>query len=195
MNVKKKDNILLFIAGLLTISMAFYVIILLYLAFMTMHKPKILFFWILFSFTLIFILPELDLGSSMNKLIHRFAIEDGELVGNNRSKAPIDQTLEDMIGSKEMLFGYGQGYASGLAVETSTYKSYIIDYGFIGFFLMFGTLFFSTFFKARKNVYVLIFVLCFFASVYQRPGIYNLVYFVVLLGGMAYISRTTYNLK
>ena len=195
LNLRKKDNLILFIAGLLTFSMAFYVITLLYLAFMTRHKPKILFFWIILLFVVLFILPEIDLGSSMNKLVHRFSFEDGEFVGNNRSKEPIDQTLEDMIGTSDMWFGYGQGYASDLAVETSTYKSYIIDYGFVGFFLMFGSLFLTTFFEARKNIYVLIFLICFFASVYQRPGIYNLVYFVVLLGGMKYISQSTYKLK
>lgn len=191
MNLKKWDNLLIFIAGCLTFSMAYFAIIFIYLVFLTRKRKGVFFVLIALYVFVLFVLPELDLGPSVNKLISRFTIEDGQFVGDNRSDEALDDALEVMMNSQEKWLGYGQGYASTLATGISTYKIYLINYGIFGFILIFGSLVLSTFRLSQKNAYIVIFLICFYVSVYQRPNIYTVLYFVVLLGGIEYIKATT----
>ena len=42
--------------------------------------------------------------------------------------------------------------------------------------------------ECRWNRACIIFVICFFASIYQRPNVIDVNYFLILFGGLAYIK-------
>ena len=93
-----------------------------------------------------------------------------------------------MSGSKA-LFGYGNGYLSSIGYSSgaSTYKTEIINYGILGFLIIYGLPIFAANKRAQKKRTAFALIICFTISIYQRPFIYSLVYFVVLFGGIEYI--------
>ena len=64
-------------------------------------------------------------------------------------------------------------------IVPSSYKRYIVYYGLLLSLLIFIPLFFSTMSLCKKNKWAYILVLCFFASIYQRPLVFDLIYFVI----------------
>ena len=123
----------------------------------------------------------------MQHIIERLQFGDGDIAGDNRSNDVLDYAVVSMLSSKNYMWGYGYGYASDLTTMVLSYKSYILNFGLAGFALSFGTLLFAALKDVGKNVPLLLFVICFFISVYQRPNIFCLPYYVILLGGIQYM--------
>lgn len=195
-NLKKKSNLIFFIAGCLTFSLAFYFIILIYL-FLASVKSRIRFIGFVSMLVLLFgILPNIEFSNqNINNISNRLKIEDGVLVGDNRSNSNIDESIDSIFSNSEhFIFGYGRGYSRTLSLKgTSTFKSYIIDFGFIGFLLLFSPLVFLSLKRAWGNAYSLFYVFCFFLSVYQRPNVFLPNYILLLLGGIEFLNNKTTN--
>lgn len=191
MNLKKKENLVLFIAAFLTFSMAFYAIILIYMIFKSGRSKSFTIALLVVYILFVYVLPDLDLGANMNKLIGRFSFSDGQFAGDNRSRDVVDVELDYIMNSDRKLWGYGQGYASSLESEASSYKLFLLNHGILGFVFVYGSLLLTTLTYAKGNRNILLYLLCFYVSIYQRPNIFNLTYFVVLLGGISYINKQT----
>jgi hypothetical protein len=184
MNFRKIGNIILLLCGVATFSMAFFVILFIYLVLLSLKRPVVLVLLLSFGIFIVYILPSLSLGPGFEALISRFTVTDGSLEGDNRSNEIVDKLFYQTLNSSDIVWGHGQGFTGKLRTSTSTFKSYIIDYGLGGFVLSFGSLFISALCYGKKNLYSLFFIFCFFVSVYQRPGIFSLPYLVVLYGGL-----------
>lgn len=187
-NLKKKENLIIFIAGCLTSSVAFFMLLILYLFLFSLKNIK--FFILLMLGTIIFlsIVPNISTGNeTVDIFLRRIQFSNGKLIGDNRSNSILDSLLKDTI-KNHFIWGFGREYTSSKTTGFSTYKSYIIDYGVIGFILMYGSLFFSAIYMYwKKKLEILVYPLVFFISVYQRPNIFNLPYIILLFGGLAYI--------
>lgn len=193
LNLKKKSTWIFLIAGLLTFSLAFFLLLAIYLVFLSRNRPVLMVLLIIAIIVYLFILPNITFENpEVQRFINRFMIENGSLAGDNRSNIHVDNTLSKVLNSSDAFWGYGGGYTSAADFGSiSTYKSYVIDYGVIGFVLMYGSLLIAALIKAGKNGDALAFVTCFFINVYQRPNIFAIVYFVVLFGGIEYIKQTS----
>lgn len=188
-DLKDKENIIIFIAGLLTFSLAFIIIILAYLLLKYVKNIKTIIITVAILFLFLFVIPNIETSnSSLGRVIDRMKITEDGLSGDNRSGEDLDRILENMLIYKPF-FGYGDGYLNTQKLEAhSTYKSYVIEYGIIGCLLIWGSLFVASLYKKMGNINILFYVLVFFLSIYQRPHIFVFIYQIILYGGILYVE-------
>jgi hypothetical protein len=164
-NLHSKQNIILFISGILSFSFYFYVIALGYLLSITNNKTRI---YIISVICLIFIVTK------NNELINsfvwgRFAIENGKVKGDNRSYKLLDNAYQGLLESSDVFWGKGIDYAAKVQKGSSTYKTMIIAYG-MGFFIVFLLSFSLYAYSQIKNhKYFLAYLFVFIGLVYHRP--------------------------
>lgn len=184
MNLKKVGNLVLLFAGILTFSLAFIIIVLAYLIIISVRKPSTIILMIAAIVVWFVVIPRIDFeNDNVNHIIERLTFSNGGLLGDNRSNIYVDTELKKMI-EQNPVWGFGGGYSSDAFYNVSTYKTFLIDYGCLGFSLMYGSLLLIVIAKYRFNLYSLGFIVCFFLSVYQRPHIFNILFALVLLGSL-----------
>ena len=191
LNLKRKSNWILLIAGFMTFSLAFLLLLAIFLVFLIRKRPVLMIMLILFLILYVFILPYVQFSNpTIQAFINRIMIVDGTLAGDNRSNIYVDSTLSNLLNSTDAFWGYGTGYSSTADFgSVSTYKTYVIDYGVIGFILVYGSLLLASLFKTKRTWYIVAYISCFFISIYQRPYVFSIVYFVILFGGIEYIKQ------
>lgn len=189
LNLKDKNNIIIFAAGILTFSVAFLIIILVYLLLKSWKNWKAFVAILMLLIVYIYVIPNLNVSNeSINRLLNRITFEDNELKGNNRSNTKLDNILKYSL-KETPWFGKGKGYIEYASITAvSTYKTYVIEYGIIGCLLIWGTLLISVLYKNTRNLDVIFFIAVFFLSIYQRPNIMTLPYEILLYGGILYIK-------
>ena len=194
MNFKRVSNWILLISGFLSFSVAFFILVFIGF-FIRMSKNLVgaAVFSIIMLIT-VSILQDIKMSGPLGRVVERLKIENGDIVGNNRSSDLVNEELVYVLSSTSIVWGRGGGYTRMMAEKYRqnilTIKSYIIDYGVFGFLLMFGSCLFFSFKNAYGNRYKMLFLLCFCLSAIQRPNIFNLQYFIVLFGGLAYIQAS-----
>lgn len=191
-NLRKSSNAILFIAACCTFSIAFLIITIMHFIIRCYRKPKIMVPLLIIVAIILFILPNISSNNPVAAaFLSRLEMDDGSFVADNRSTNFIDETLSSVLHSSKVLWGYGGGYFSSIGYESgaSTYKTALIDFGVLGFFLIYGLLILSAFRKAKGNPLAVNLVMCFAMSIYQRPNVFTLVCFVVLFGGIQYIKH------
>ena len=186
LQLKKISNLLILIAGACCFSLAFWAILIIY--YILSRKRYLYTLLVLGSLLLIYIyvLPNIQTGNeAVDALIGRLAYEDGGFSGDNRSHEHLDYLYENVLSSSKFFLGYGGGYIVHIGYDGSlSYKTYIVEYGFIGFLLMYGSLFAAVWKYVKPCRYAWAYIAVFFISIYQRPGIFSLIYMVVLFGGL-----------
>lgn len=187
-DLKEKENIIFIIAGVLSFSIAFFIIIFVYLIFKSIKNVKLA---IALSAAVIVIpvalssYSSISMDSNSGYFISRIlnfstAIQD-------RVYSSLGRMVDEWIHSNKLLFGYGSGYASGTG--SSSYKIVLVRYGIIGFGLIYGSLIVPALYKAKKHFYSIIFIICFVINIYQRPFVFTLPYFIVLYGGIERLNN------
>lgn len=184
--IKNKGNIIIVIAGFLTYSFAFYMIILAYLLLKSFKDIKAFVIVLIVIISYLFIIPNIKFNNpNIDYLIERFTIKEGRFKGDNRSNEMLDNAFYYTL-KKHPVLGMGKGYVSKNQIGgVSSYKTYIVEYGVLGFILIYGLLICSAIIYNRKNYYGLLYIIVFFLSVYQRPNIIILPYMILLFGGIA----------
>lgn len=81
-----------------------------------------------------------------NLIVLRLEIDDGEMVGNQRTSEGFDADFENFLQSSDILFGREKENVFG----DSGYKVFIYDHGFVGAFLLFA-FYISSFYRARNK--------------------------------------------
>lgn len=186
-NIKKKENIVLFIAGLLTFSVAFVLIIGLYYVIQNRKNYKTIITLTVVLLLYILVLPNITFSNyNVQRFVDRIQLVSGSLVGDNRTEELFDNIFNGWIHGNNLLFGYGGGYVASITVGNLSYKTFLVNYGIVGFILIYIPLAFTALKKVYKPKYAtaLHFVICFLVSIYQRPNIFSLVYFTILYGGI-----------
>ncbi|MGG0237422.1 hypothetical protein [Bacillus rhizoplanae] len=191
--LKDKRNLILFLAGVFSLSFAFWIFCFGYFA----CKKKSL---LLISATvMILIYFGLNENSALkkiidNRIVDRLVIDKDthKLAGNNRNNEIFDLIYADFLQNapvSQKLTGLGvEKYteeAVAVGAIASSYKSLIIIYGFLFSFVYFLYFIFQTI--RYKNIDVFIFGVFFLVSHYQRPYTFSLDYWLIFFGGVAYI--------
>ena len=188
LDYKKKGNIVMFIAGILTLSMAFFALIFMAGFFFMLKNWKTRVLSLALLATFFYVVNNVQFSSpEVNHVIERFQYDEdtGGFKGDNRKTEAFNQVFEQFDRSQNTLFGYGTGYYASLEMQgVAVYKTQILDWGYIGFIITYGLLVFCSFYTARKSRDALVFVTCFTVSIYQRPNIFTFVYILVLFGGV-----------
>lgn len=189
LNLKKKSNIIILIAGFLTFSLAFIITLVIYLLLKYLKDFRTVILTVLLTCFYLFLLPNIYTGNhTIDRFIQRMTITDEGLAGDNRTTDELEYVFDDVVKNKP-LFGYGEGYlkTQNLKGGVSSYKTYIIQYGFVGCILLWGSLLLAALYK-NKNYLSIIYIIAFFANIYQRPNIMTLQYQILLFGGLAFIN-------
>jgi hypothetical protein len=183
--VKSTSDLVVLASGLLSFSLAFYLISLVYLVITNAKSIKGIFlvlFLLLSSFAL---LSQSEVLSSYT--IDRMSIVDGRLSGDNRSNEVLDAVFDDWLASplKDFLFGNSDGLPSG--VDGSSIKITLIKSGIFGVLLL-VVIYFVVFLRLRKslglNFYLVAFLVVFLLSAYQRPQVVAPVFFFIFMAGL-----------
>lgn len=180
----KWEKALLLITGVLTFSLAFWILIFAFFAIYFIKKDwKYVFLG--FAVVIIFFqIPKIDWGNDqLNRFAARFEITQNGLAGDNRTADQFDVEFEKMQKTSKIIFGYGNGYNLTNEQEGS-YKRYIVQFGFVGFALLIGGWLCALSVKAKTiNDWMLI--LLFFMSAYQRPNALTSIWgYVMIFGGI-----------
>lgn len=196
-NLRSKGNVVMLVASICTMSFAFYLISFLYLFLKNIGNIKKMMIGVASIVTVLAIFnlfPLLgnvgEISPEFEQLISRFSITDnGKFSGDNRTDIYIDEAFDKIFYSEKVLYGNGGGYARSIASKgVLSIVVMIVDYGFVGIIISYGTLLLSALFFNKLTVSSLAYILVFFISTYQRPDIFWLNYFVLLFGGLVRIN-------
>ena len=184
-----KINIVLFIAGILSWSMAFFMII--FIDAIYFYKKYLVRVALIISIvgTGAMVSGAIEDDGNISNLIARFSFDEEKgLSGDNRSSGELDQVYYDTLCSNKALFGHGTGFANSITTTKAnlSYKTLIIDQGVLGTLITYMGVILGALLKKYGEGKWLIFI--FFASVYQRPNIFVILYFIVLYGGLDYLN-------
>lgn len=187
-NLRKLRASIIFISGILSFSLTFYILSFIYLF---VKKPVALIKFMILFLLLIYTLP-LDLKE--NRLLKYYFFERVEAVLydfesiDNREDDCFKAKYTDLLQSRDILLGKGYKATIKLNCDTSSYKTFIYDYGMINFVILvflYITIVLSRMTRYSNIVTILPFLLVCIASSYQRPAFDQLWFIMLFLGGLA----------
>ncbi|MEB6680153.1 hypothetical protein [Acinetobacter lwoffii] len=187
---KSYENKLLLFYGVISFSLAFYVIILLYFLIFMVRSIKGLFLFLFFSFGLFLLY---SFSAKFEELIlSRLAFSsDSGFSGNNRSSIYLDNLFKNWFKSEVdiILFGYPNVINDGY----SSIKQVPVENGLLGVFSAFCFLALIIYKNSISGIsgYNLFFIFfIFFISLFQRPSFYIL-YFILILS-FAFLNHSNF---
>lgn len=200
-NIRKNwKNKIIFIGGLFSFSLAFYLIGVIYFLGVSVsqknYKKVIVFAGLIIAY-LIFI--NIDFSNpQIERFQERFLISSDGLSGDNRTSQQFNQLMTSFYRSDaySLLFGKGDGaieaITSRMNIDGSSYKCLIYDYGIVGFGLSVVWLCFFAYYSAKKPHadvgQIVALLIVYFANLYQRPTIFFMGYLIIMFGGMIIAS-------
>ena len=165
-DLKKKGNIIIFLNGLLSLSLFFYMISAVFILYKLQFNYKILFILGVASLYILTIDNEILKVAIWDRLTFN---DDGTISGDNRNS---DELLEVWDRSKyniQILFGYGEKFVRDYTGSASI-QLFILRDG-----LLFVLMYFSVYLMYAKRLMksnrdFILFGLILFLTLYQRPG-------------------------
>ncbi|MCR5376627.1 MAG: hypothetical protein K6E71_07765 [Lachnospiraceae bacterium] len=195
LNLRKKKNLILLFGGILTFSLAFVLLLVIYFFLKNIRDWKRWVLLVVFALFYLLVLPEVRTGiPSVDHVIERMVITSEGLTGDNRSGKYFDIIWKKTIDEGKILWGNKAGYSylfgTGVGEGIATIKQYVVDFGLVGTAIIFLPLFFASVRHAfkLKNIRVLLFVLISFISLYQRPNLFSPPCFAFYLCGVSYVA-------
>lgn len=188
-NLKKNVNIPIFISGIMSFSLAFYVItIIYYLRFFLYSKIK----WklILTTVTLILI-PVLLNDVTINKyIISRFDFSHGQNLLNLRTNESFNLWFDNFLKTPNVFFGLGGKVSQEVFnVGGSSYKDIIVNYGIIFSFMFSLLVIFYSLKKIKDYKRTFFYLLIFILIIYQRPYITSFFYMFLLFAPIDHLKK------
>ena len=180
---RNKENIIFLIAGILSFSLAFWVLItLVFLINLRLNWTTLL---TVLSFGCIIML----FREPLNEIVFsRLEIEDGKMKGDNRIQEDFQIAYRKFEQSNSLYFGRGniahQNYPG-----SATYKSIIFNQGIFGFMLYLAIFIWPVIKTGKWRCYL--FLLVFLINIYQRPYSISIIYLLILYAGTSYYSQIT----
>ena len=179
-NLRKKQNIIVLLSGLLSLSFFFYVICIVYMSINVKWKLRIFLFAFVLSMFFVFQNNEF----AQERLIARFVVEDGELLGDNRTQKAFDDYFDSFRFTTDYYIGKGAGFGSYLNEGGCSYKQVIVDHGVIFFIIYILSFLLLVRMSIKKKKQFLLFLLLFIGVMYQRPfiGLHTLTFLMMSAG-------------
>jgi hypothetical protein len=182
--VSKRDirSLIILIAGLISFSLAFYIILFINLLFHLNIKKS-------FLVVLILVIVISISGNIFKELIAtRMVFENGRLSGDNRTTQEFDSYFNLFVerGGNDLIFGIGPDY--DITTGISSYKTLIISYGIFGLGLMICFYLFSVY-EINNSLYGWLLALIFILIAYQRPFMLRYYNIVLFIGGLRYLKK------
>lgn len=186
-NLKKRENLVLLVAGCMTLSLAFFVILALYVMYANRHSLKIV---TLVGSGLLFLLcvpGHVMTGvASIDALLVRISRSLSGSVGAGRISMQVNDFLKNRFFREgKWLYGYGTAYvANRISGGGSSLLITVIEQGVLGTALLYGFPLLIMICKHKRYSEAIVYILLNYVSFYQRPYLYNIAYFIMLFGGV-----------
>jgi len=186
-DLRKKINIPILIAGLLSFSFAFYIMMLGYFFVFVKTKYKVI-----GAIVIISLLPIISSNELLNSYIFsRFEInENGSFTGDNRIVNRNFEGFYDRYSkSDDFYFGLEKKASLKYNFGGASYKDLIVNYGIIPFgtFILLFILYAYNKLQFRKEFFVYLFVL--WSIIYQRPFITDYYYVFLIFMPIIFLSK------
>jgi hypothetical protein len=173
--LKRKSVLIIFIATLLSFSLAAYLLLVIsFTVYIIFYSKKPIVSIILFGVVLIlmfFYFYNLNNGDNLvnNLIFERLKFVDGNIAGNNRFSYDFDFYFQRFIDSNDVFWGIGDKL-SQLSFERGSagYKVFLVQNGFFGTLMVFLLYLFIVLNKRSKMAWtlLLVYVLCFLQAAY-----------------------------
>ncbi|MCD8044775.1 MAG: hypothetical protein LUH10_17220 [Tannerellaceae bacterium] len=191
-DLRRKDNIIIFLGGILSFSTAFFMLTMLYLI-MRFFIDKFSLKKVAIVLIILLLVIAMDLLLYERSEIYTVYVHDKimNLIfygKSNRATEALNNAFENYIhDGTQILMGMGGGaWTEGGSLSI---KKHIYEYGVIGtilFFLMLWAIYISNNNGRKASLY---FYLLYLISLYQRPYIFNAFALLILYGGLIHIKN------
>ena len=178
LKIKTKADFIILFSGVVSFSLAFYLILAIYYAFLSIKSFKKFAGFILAALVLVFF-------SSYNETVKKYTVDrlvivDGKVSGDNRQTEELEGSFERWMDSDGYDFFFGlTDYTIG---GSSSWKEIPLKTGFFGvvlLLLLFILIYYSL--SNKLNLHFTFFAFVFLLSVYQRPYIVAPAFIVIFL--------------
>lgn len=202
-NLKKKTNKLLLVEGILSLSVAFFLLSLVYFlidAIINRNKKK---FYIILGLVIAFVVFRLIPFNNiaLQTLQDRMSFSSGRLVGDNRANDDFIAFIESFFRDTNVynvLFGFGSGNTYNAMTTlnngyASSFLALFSDFGIVGFtaIILWPIIFWKVNRKNNgKSHTAFILVLIFLINLYQRPSAFSPSYMFPLIGGICLLNKS-----
>jgi hypothetical protein len=188
-NFNKIKDIVLVVAGLLSFSLAFYIILLINLLYNRTLNLKFYLIFAIILFSFYYVKPEFVKVA----LLDRFIVGNNIGIVDNRSSETFNEEYDSFVkkGGAGLFFGLGPNALAKLSkvieINVSSYKTIIYQFGILGAVLFISFFFYATYkFAPVKRGWF--FFIIFLALAWQRPGVFSYFNLLIYLSGLSYIS-------
>ena len=175
-NIKDKLNVPIFLAGLLSFSLYFYLLLIINIIIFEKTKFKI----IATSLILLTIFYTYNNEILYELIFKRFSYEEGNFFGDNRSVEHFDTWYESFRHTINYYWGIGDNANLKYNLGGASYKDIIVNFGIIYFITYMGAFCLFGFNLLRFSKQYLIYLLILFSVIYQRPFITSLFYIFLI---------------
>lgn len=194
-------NIIILIAGILSFSLAFYAIAVVYYLVSCFDKKKYKNIAIILGIIVVyFVFMSVDFDDPNIRIWQgRFQITSEGLSGNNRTNADFDALMDDFYHSDtySILFGKGDGAIGEIQtarnIDGSSYKCMIYNFGFVGYGLSILWLVLYAVhmckIKGANKTQIIAVLSVYLANMYQRPSVFYMGYMLIFFGGIVIASQ------
>lgn len=197
-NLKKLINIPIFIGGLLSFSLFFYVMAIAYtLLFIISTKVKYMILTIIVCGALYGIYYEFYKDNELiNKyILSRMEYEDGGgFSGNNRTHGGLDAWYKTYFeNSDDYYFGLGGGASQIYNPGGASYKDIIVNCGILFFSAYMGIFTLWGFYRLKFSKEFILYLIILYGTIFQRPFIDAFVYLFLLFVPVIYLANDRKN--
>lgn len=184
--LKSWDSWVLFLSGLLSFSLAFFIILCINVLMFQSLRNKII---LGCSIGIMVIL--LYNNEIVNELLfQRLKVEDGTWSGDNRTTAQMESFMKTYVLSDKFIWGYGNLYAQNVVnYGGASYKDLLINYGLFGFGLLCCFTVVHAYLRLGLSKQFFLYVFMWIAIIYQRPFITSIFYFALLYFPTLYLEE------
>lgn len=189
----KVYNIIIFVAGIFSFSLFFYVICVAAVLLSAPGKVKIV--TILFIGVLLFVFKDNEVVDQL--IFSRFSGDDDGVLGmvDNRNTGLFNSYYERFSKTGAYWFGLGAGSAAKIGDGGSSYKMLVYDYGMLFFVPYIFVYYFFVFGNFRGWKSFVAFSLILLGTMYQRPFVGEITYTFLILSSSYLIAENYENKK
>ena len=172
-NIKKLRNVVFLIAGVISMSLFFYISSILFIMLrVVMNKAfRRYWFFVVVGMALLFVavqtIPVLQekIGARLE-----YNEDQGTIEGDNRTTGQLSEYIKSIRGTNAYFWGDTPEVVEDYSRESSVYNA-ILNYGIVFVILYFVFMFFYTHSHLNKSrIEIFLFMILLFMTLYQRPG-------------------------
>lgn len=193
-DLRKKENILILICAICTLSLATYVLLVFVVFYknLTVKRFKYLVLIGIIFIALFIYFAMKGEGFFYERIVSRLMYRDGQLVGNNRVSSKFDSFYNSFFQTDRCYLGYGAYYSDLNLGPAAGYKAYVVQFGIVGMILIVLLYFFISF---KKNRSVSLLFLVWFLAFLQAAYPLTPTQFIVFTAGVSVIESKGRKLK